>query len=107
MNLTDKIGYPIVVGDWIAYGHALGRCAGLRIGKVLKITERKAAWTRERTWSITVIGVNDDWSFKDPGVCSRVGTLMFPNRTIVLKPEQVPARYVELINEWETRRVPR
>lgn len=38
---TDKLGHPITEGCLIAYGHALGRCAGLRIGKVLKIEETR------------------------------------------------------------------
>ena len=37
--MKDKIGREINVGDFIAYGRALGRCAGLSLGKVIKTLE--------------------------------------------------------------------
>ena len=44
----DKTGTEIKEGDFIVYGHALGRCAGLRIGKVLAIKHHA---DKAYTWS--------------------------------------------------------
>ena len=33
----DKCGKVLTSGDFIVYGHALGRCAGLRYGKVIDV----------------------------------------------------------------------
>lgn len=85
----DKLGREIKVGDIICYGHALGRCAALRVGKVLKVTHRKEEhhpmlggklWTRntwvngscvinpdkpdgtivDHEWTLSVIGLDND-----------------------------------------------
>ncbi len=73
--IKDKLGQEILKGDFIVYGHNLGRCAGLRIGKVLKIDEKGR---------ITVRGIDDDWKHRPPQLCSRAGVLLYPNRVIVL-----------------------
>lgn len=97
----DKAGRQINVGDYIAYGHALGRCAGLRIGKVLaiKYQEKEVGCGQYKElrpdWRITVIGVSDDWDHNAPELCSRKGTLMFPNRIIVL--DSIPLIHRKLL----------
>lgn len=95
--MTDKLGTEITVGCFIAYGHALGRCAGIRIGKVLKIKEGEK---REfRPWAstdrITVIGIDDDWSSQEPRLCTRTGTLLYSNRVIVLS--TLPEKFMTLL----------
>jgi hypothetical protein len=35
--MRDKSGRELEPGDFIVYGHALGRCAGLRYGVVLEV----------------------------------------------------------------------
>lgn len=100
--ITDKLGQPINVGDFIAYGHALGRCAGLRIGKVLKVQclprPEFRNWGPEAEWKITVWGVADDWQSDPPTLCKTKGILGFPNRIVVLQREQVPAAYRDLLD---------
>lgn len=91
----DKLGRPIVVGSYIVYGHALGRSAGLRIGRVLAVHRNAprdygSAYDRAGAWRIRVQGVDDDWSHKAAELC-KPGTLQFPERTIVVQPEQVPS----------------
>lgn len=98
----DKIGRPIFVGDYIAYGHALGRCAGLRIGLVLNIKEptpeNTPSW-EAKGWRITVIGIDDDWEYKPIELNARKGTLGYPNRILVL--DTVPEAYKALFRSYK------
>jgi len=119
--MRDKLDQEIKVGCYLAYGHALGRCAGLRIGKVLGLKE-----DIERTWEgeprlghiwkdgkqisgvevhlyrITVIGVDDDWEGMEPlKLAMHKGTLQFPTRVVVLDPEKVPSAYRDLLDSWK------
>lgn len=100
---TDKLGKPITPGSYIAYGHALGRCAGLRIGMVLEIKRKKEPEYLHSysTVRITVIGIDDDWDHEPPKLNGRIGTLMFPNRTIVLSPKSLPPEYRKLFKEYK------
>jgi hypothetical protein len=80
-HFIDKAGARVEVGDYIVYGHALGRCAGLRFGRVLKI-EQVTNWRSNNEWRIQVQGVDDDWDHKTTELCKSKGTLQFPSRTI-------------------------
>lgn len=97
----DRLGRDIVVGSYLAYGHALGRCAGLRIGKVtaIKLAAEKRYYGNEPDWRITVIGVDDDWNHRTPELCKRKGTLMFPDRMVVLDFDKLPERYQRLLEK--------
>ena len=101
--VLDKLGQEIKPGCVIAYGHALGRCAGLRIGEVLAVESRLQAYPLESNCRITVQGIDDDdnWDSKPAELCSRAGTLQFSNRVIVLPLALVPEtfRKLLLINE--------
>jgi hypothetical protein len=99
MEVKDKFGTVIEAGCYIVYGHALGRCAGLRIGKVLSVQPKKKSYSHENGYSITVQGIDDDWNFRGMGLTERKGTLLFGDRIIVLAPEQVPEAYRELLGE--------
>lgn len=88
--MIDKLGLGIQVGDIIAYGHALGRCAGLRIGKVLKVKDNG---------HLTVWGVDDDGNSRVLRLCTKPGTLQFGERIIVLRRSQVPEAYLSLLDE--------
>ncbi len=93
----DKIGQPVIVGAFIAYGHALGRCAGLRIGRVLALAETPPGYMRpDPSWKATVIGIEDDWSSRPPELCTKTGTLFFPDRWLVLDPRTLPDAYHKL-----------
>jgi hypothetical protein len=93
--MKDKIGNEITVGCFIAYGHNLGRCAGLRIGRVesVNVKSEKAIWDEGKiidTSTVTVLSVDDDWGNEDenvwntPHILEKRSTLFFPNRMIVL-----------------------
>jgi hypothetical protein len=75
--MKDKLGQEIKIGSIIAYGHALGRCAGIRIGKVLDLKESLGRYDRME-YKITVIGIDDDWSNTEPKLNQRKGTLLYP-----------------------------
>lgn len=84
----DKSGHEITVGAYIVYGHALGRCVGLRFGKVLAIKPKAKPRSRlDSQWSITVIGYNDDSIKAYNRACDRAGTLGFPERILVIPSE--------------------
>ncbi len=110
--MKDKLGQGITVGAYIAYGHALGRCAALKIGKVLKVaTKARKAWDyTSSTDRITVVGIDDDmWHYdpvKYPLKLSKIGTLQFPDRVIVLNPKLVPAEFKALMDafEWKEKK---
>lgn len=98
----DRLGRGIVVGSYIAYGHALGRCAGLRIGKVTAIKNappEAARWPNDTDWRITVMGVDDDWNHRARELCKRKGTLMFPDRTVIIEYDKLPRVYQDLLRE--------
>ncbi len=98
--VTDKIGQEIKPGVIIAYGHALGRCAGIRIGKVLKVVSKTVPHHRPETeYRITVRGIEDDWKTNKPKLTERNGTLQFPSRIIVLP--QIPDDYHKLLDGIE------
>jgi len=98
-KMVDKIGQEIKVGCFIAYGHALGRCAGLRIGRVESINEKfeKDQWEKGKIHdlsTVTVLGINDDWYIKKPKLLEKRSILYFPNRMIVLP--NLPDNYSKL-----------
>jgi hypothetical protein len=108
-NIKDKLGHPIKPGDYIAYGSLLGRCAALRIGKVLDIRKRELGeYGVSSGVSIIVWGVDDgfneegeyeDNDYVRPTVlCMKRGALQFPERTIVLRKEDVPEKYRKLLD---------
>jgi hypothetical protein len=83
-SFTDKIGQTVRVGDVIAYTHAEGRSATLRIGKVLGINEvhtKAPSW--EADWGIRIRGVRES-KHEGPSLHSREGTLRHPDRIIKL-----------------------
>lgn len=98
----DKIGQHIQVGSIVAYGHALGQCAGIRIGKVLEMYLPPVPDWRARRYDeqirIKVHGVDDDWNHREPDLCKKTGTLMFPERIIVLDPETIPVKIRRLLD---------
>lgn len=93
MTCTDKLGRALAVGDFIVYGHALGRCAALRIGRILDIrsVEVKQLWNQEpkQEWRIRVAHLDDDWDGNPKSCGTRAGTLQYPKRTLRLRPEDL------------------
>jgi len=94
----DKSGREVRVGDYIIYGHALGRCAGLQWGKIFKILKKKNMEDNifdSSCWAITVIGIDEHpWNKNPYGLC-RKGTLNFPSR-IIKATEFIPQELKDL-----------
>lgn len=101
-TFKDRAGREVKVGDFIIYGHALGRCASLQFGRVLSITSEEVKpypGSREpRTdWKIGVRGVDENAWTKDgrkPRLM-RAGTLQYPDR-IILANYFMPSKLKEL-----------
>lgn len=104
--VLDKIGQEIRAGSWIVYGHALGRCAGLRLGLVLeppRIHKRDPYKSSQGNVRVTVWGVDDDWNHRKPRLLSKKSTLMFSERMIVLREELVPVTIRALFADIEVK----
>lgn len=111
----DKTGRPLKPGDYIIYGHALGRCAGLQYAKVLAIVEGKIDYYEKPVAKLRVLGVelddnedfhNTEWTQKRKSAASyeraslnKPSTLMFPSRILRITKNQVPADVFKLLKE--------
>jgi hypothetical protein len=98
---TDKAGRKVCRGDLIVYGHNLGRCAGLRFGVVKDIAKRTTSWNRQEEFSIRVRGMDDDWNWKPENIklCDKDGTLMYPDRCLLVTDDALPKEYAEILRE--------
>jgi hypothetical protein len=94
-TVTDKIGQEILPGCFIAYGHSLGRCGGLRIGKVLAVEAREKSCPADSDCRVRVLGIDDDWD-DEPKLNNRVGTLQYSKRIVVLYIMRMPVKILEL-----------
>lgn len=88
-KIYDKLNQELKPGDIVAYGHALGRCAGLRIGKVV------GAEKDGRNYKIWIVGV--DGEHRPTKTLVRRSPLLYPSRMIVLNPATVPDDVMRLL----------
>lgn len=114
-EFPDKTGRPLKTGDFIIYGHALGRCAGLQYAKVLAITEGKVEYNEKSFPKLRVQGVNLDdnydfhnpeWTnkrrnmFGDPRISLlKPSTLSFPSRVLRITKEQIPKDVLKALKD--------
>ena len=112
-TLKDKLGQDIRVGSYIAYGHALGRCAAIKIGRVLKLTSKpKDPYSYSSSpHRLTVVGIDDDLIWCDPEKyppkLTKIGTLLYPDRVLVLSPITIPPEYKALLDSFEWTEKPK
>ncbi len=104
--MKDKLGNSINIGSYIVYGHNLGRCAGLRIGRILDIKGKleKYSSTGELKFHFTVIGIDDDYFNPNSNsnkitLLSKKSTLQFNDRIIVL--DKLPKEYKDLLDNYK------
>ncbi len=102
--MEDKSGKQIKPGDFIVYGHAMGRCAGLRYGIVKEIKQGKDIWSGKGKEHCRVRGADDD-NFSGPRrkhkLAERDGTLMYGDRILVIESCHMPMdALVVLENHW-------
>ena len=103
--IEDKCGRTILAGQFIAYGHALGRCAGLRIGLVMNTEMHKPEYG-DANPRVTVWGYDDDWStLKWNKPLSKPSFLYFPERMIVL--DNVPEHIRDALEKAVAGYVPK
>jgi len=100
--MFDKCGQEIKLGCIIVYGHALGRCAALKFGKVVKVLRKIPQWVtsiNDIEYRISVVGV-EDYSWKKTGPeLSRMGTLQFPDRCVVIPDTMLPLNVKTLLDK--------
>lgn len=108
--MKDKAGNVIEPGCYIIYGHNLGRCAGLRYGKVLEVVPEPPydptipSWDDNRPKAgVVVIGIDDDWDHRSAELLSKKSKLWFNDRMLVLADWQVPERYKELLEDYKIK----
>ena len=98
--MVDKLGQEIKVGSIIAYGSLLGRSAALQIGKVtaVKTVNLPASYIHPagEEYRITVQGVTTTWQSELKLL--KKGTLLYPDRIIVLDPSIVPEPVMKLLD---------
>lgn len=99
LELLDKAGQQIQPRDFIVYGHALGRCAGLRWGVVVAIYQPTSFGNEDKIFA-RVRGVDDDWGqrygFK---LLSKDSTLQFRDRILKVKESQVHPDALKILKE--------
>ena len=98
----DKLGRPITKGCYIIYGTLLGRSAALRIGRVCNVRwigKDADKYRYHEHWSITVHGLDDSWNFRPAKANERRGTLLFPERTVVIDPSFIPEKALSMLQE--------
>lgn len=99
----DILNREITPGCYLAYGHALGRCAAIRIGRVVEVKPLPDEGGNGKA-RINVMGV-EEHSWRGPGLraCSKVGVLQFPERCIVLDDAQVPEKYRKILDGFKPK----
>ncbi len=88
--MKDKAGRELKTGDFIVYGHALGRCAGLQYGIILVEDNGKG--------HITVRGVDTDWEHHAPRLLKK-STLLFGERILRVNSNQIPPRIQDILSQ--------
>lgn len=86
-KFIDKIANEVIAGDFIVYGHSLGRSAGLRIGMVVEIKHDLISGFKDEEWRIKVRGWDDDWAFDPSSILDRESILKFPQRIMKINHE--------------------
>lgn len=115
-RFLDKAGREVFPGDYIVYGHALGRCAGLQYGRVLDVIpavrDDKYAKYTGICAKIRVRGVDahDNWlgyTKQDKGYKAgkvellKPGVLCYPSRVLKVEPHQIPEAILGMLEQIE------
>lgn len=95
LEFKDKAGNRLMAGDYIVYGHALGRCASLQYGKVLGITKAKDSYAKPAI-KLKVQGIEYNDNFYEPTdkkvelKLLKPSFLAFPSRVLKIMVSQMP-----------------
>ena len=100
----DKSGKILAPGDLIVYGHALGRCASLKYGKVVAIEWSAESYDGDKKPKLKIRGLDDDgsqwshWDINSAKISNRKSVLEFPSRVLKIERDQLPNEYVKLFD---------
>lgn len=97
--LKDKSGRTLEPRDYIVYGHALGRCAGLRYGIVKAIYGAGTHWDGGQKIHARIRGVDDDWQQKEFKLLTKDSTLQFGDRILKVTEKQMPPEVLTLLKK--------
>jgi hypothetical protein len=117
VEMRDKSGKVLKPGDFIVYGHALGRCAGLQYGVLLGIHQKKGYGGKpeldrngDPVVHATVQGIDSDWADngweKDKIRKLKKGTLQFGTRILKVGPDQIDPRVYDFLVEIRATELP-
>jgi hypothetical protein len=93
----DKSGKVLKAGDYIIYGHAIGRCAGLKYGKVVGIKPGNPNSYSQSSTTLRVQGLEDN-QWNDEISLSRKSTLQFQERVLKIERSQLPEESARLLD---------
>lgn len=103
MLALDKLGRELKPGDFIVYGHALGRSAGLKLGRLLTIDNFEEPGYHpplvNQCFRMRVVGIYDHFGIKPGPNQITKGVLKFPDRCCKVPENEVPETLKALINE--------
>lgn len=111
-RFIDKAGWEVLPGDYIVYGHALGRCAGLQYGRVIAVLPPVKDPYMGFCAKIRVRGVDadDNWlgysnhatrKYRRELEILKPGTLAYPSRVLKVEPHQIPEEIRMLLEQIE------
>lgn len=102
---VDKAGTELRPGDFIVYGHSVGRSAALRFGRVVSVNEKKARWDGYVGTTLTVWGVDDDYFdeaspfSREAKLLTKTSTLQYSRRTLRVDRSCVSQAALKLLDE--------
>lgn len=108
----DKTGRQVLPGDYIIYGHALGRCAGLQYGRVIAVLPPTRDPYMGVCAKIRVRGVDADdnylgyskyetRTYRSGTKLLKPGTLCYPSRVLKVELHQIPEAIWNLLEQIE------
>lgn len=102
----DVLGREIKPGDYIVYGAAKGRCAGLNVGRVLATEAKNDGYTAKPYLKVKAASLQVEWGEVRQAGMNGWGSkpkpkavhLCFAERMCVVPAETVPDAYKELLD---------
>ncbi len=100
-KIYDKLGNEIVPGCFITYASEQGDSPVLKIGRVTKISTKERKTFGGKTFTEYRIQCHsiENWSGKT--LQEKKGTLMFPERIVVIDRLAIKKEYLDLLNSVE------
>lgn len=94
--MLDKLGRELKVGDIIVYGNSIGRSCTIKVGKILDLAQANTNYGPQDR--IKVQGIDEHRWLGREAQLGRPGILLYADRTLVISREQVPTKYLTLLD---------